>query len=310
MIKVSVIIPNYNHAAFLQERIDSVLSQTYPPAEIIILDDCSTDESRSVIDQYRQNPLVSNVVYNQTNSGSPFAQWKKGIELAKHDWIWIAESDDTALTGFLEEAEKLLQQHSPAGIFYCDAKIEDGTSPPSKFSDQKNKWFNTIKWSSDYKSDGNAEISECLGLRCTINNVSSTIFKKDLLKNHLDDIATFRFHGDWYAYLAITLKSDIAYSAQALNHYRCYSSGIQSSLPGDGRDREECFRILCFLYPHYDKTLRSKWLSDFVALNLSTGLISGRKAWIRFFNINSKMAFKVLSLLIKNRFRNTKKAVS
>ena len=48
-MKVSVIIPNYRHALYLKERIDSVLEQTYRDFEVIILDDCSPDDSREII---------------------------------------------------------------------------------------------------------------------------------------------------------------------------------------------------------------------------------------------------------------------
>ena len=93
---VSVIIPNYNHAPFLKERIDSVLNQTYDNFEVIILDDKSTDNSKEVIANYRGHSKISHIVYNEENSGSTFKQWQKGFSLAKGDYIWIAESDDVA----------------------------------------------------------------------------------------------------------------------------------------------------------------------------------------------------------------------
>ena len=99
---VSVIIPNYNHAQYLPERIESVFGQTYPNYEVIILDDCSTDNSREVIEQYRTNPHVSQIIYNEENSGGVFKQWKKGLSLAKGDLLWIAESDDKCENTFLE----------------------------------------------------------------------------------------------------------------------------------------------------------------------------------------------------------------
>jgi len=64
-IKVSVIVPNYNHAAFLQQRLDTVLNQTYPFIEVIILDDASTDESHTIIEAYRIRPQVAHIVYNE-----------------------------------------------------------------------------------------------------------------------------------------------------------------------------------------------------------------------------------------------------
>ena len=102
MPTVSVIIPNYNHAPFLKQRIESVLNQSFQDFEMILIDDCSTDGSREIIESYRNNPHVSHIVYNDSNSGSAFLQWNKGIELAKGDWIWVAESDDYAEPTFLE----------------------------------------------------------------------------------------------------------------------------------------------------------------------------------------------------------------
>ncbi|HET6990511.1 MAG TPA: glycosyltransferase family 2 protein, partial [Bacteroidia bacterium] len=98
---VSVILPNYNHARFLEQRIKSILSQTFRDFEIIILDDCSTDNSREIIDRYRSDEKISHVIFNETNSGSAFSQWKKGIQSASGTYIWIAESDDFCDPDFL-----------------------------------------------------------------------------------------------------------------------------------------------------------------------------------------------------------------
>ena len=99
---VSVIIPNYNHARFLDERIRTVLNQTYQNFELIILDDKSTDNSLEVINKYKDDPHVSDIVVNEENSGSTFKQWHKGFELAKGDIVWIAESDDSCDAKLLE----------------------------------------------------------------------------------------------------------------------------------------------------------------------------------------------------------------
>ena len=80
---VSVIVPNYNHARYLKQRLDTVFNQTYQNFEVIILDDKSTDNSLEIINQYKDNPHLSQIVVNEQNSGSPFKQWDKGIKLAK-----------------------------------------------------------------------------------------------------------------------------------------------------------------------------------------------------------------------------------
>ena len=84
---VSIIVPNYNHAKYLPARMDSILNQSFQDFEVIILDDCSTDNSRTVIESYRDCEKVTNIVYNEVNSGSPFIQWNKGVNLARGSLI-------------------------------------------------------------------------------------------------------------------------------------------------------------------------------------------------------------------------------
>src|SRR4051794_30504658 len=99
--KVSVVIPNYNHGPYLRERIDSVLGQTFGDFEVIILDDASTDNSHAILTRYYTKPRMR-ILVNRRNSGSAFPQWNRGIELARGDYVWIAESDDSADPRFLE----------------------------------------------------------------------------------------------------------------------------------------------------------------------------------------------------------------
>ncbi len=102
-LKVSVIIPNYNHAPYIEERLRSVFAQTYPPHEVLFLDDASSDESLAVARRLTpESPVPVRFVLNESNSGSPFRQWLKGIDLARGDLVWIAESDDTCRPDLLE----------------------------------------------------------------------------------------------------------------------------------------------------------------------------------------------------------------
>ena len=153
---VSVIIPNYCHAQYLRERIDSVLSQTYKDFEVIILDDCSTDNSREVIESYRGREHVAHIIYNEQNSGSPFKQWQKGVELAKGEYIWIAESDDVAYDTLMEECVKALDANKEASLAFVDCEFIDGESKHTGFTDLNRKLAHrksgntTINGSGDY----------------------------------------------------------------------------------------------------------------------------------------------------------------
>lgn len=301
MPRFSVIIPNYNHAAWLEERIESVLKQTFTDFELILLDDGSTDNSRDIIEKYRQHPKVSHISYSEKNSGSPFRQWQKGLSLAGGEWIWIAESDDRGEPGFLETAEKAITAHPGIGLFYSNAWREEDLATGVTFAPEKNSYFATEKWSVPYINDGKQEIAECLGLRCTINNASSVVFRKDLLQEFFWQAATFNFHGDWFCYLAVLTVAGVAYDPAPLNHCRIHSSGIQTRLPEDGRHRTECFRILDFQYSNPEIRPSKERIASFARLNLDTGFLSGRKEWRSYFRINKKLAWKVLLAIIRKR---------
>ena len=102
--KVSVIIPNYNYEKYIEERIDSILFQTYPIYELIILDDKSTDNSVARIEEIikKHAEISIKFVKNEKNSGSVFSQWQKAFTLATGDYVWIAEADDSCNSHFLE----------------------------------------------------------------------------------------------------------------------------------------------------------------------------------------------------------------
>lgn len=116
MPTVSVIVPNYCHAPYLEQRIESILQQTFQDFELILLDDCSTDGSREILERYRNHPKVSGIFYNERNSGSPFKQWKKGLSKATGDYVWIAESDDFSSPCFLERCVRILDTRPDCSI--------------------------------------------------------------------------------------------------------------------------------------------------------------------------------------------------
>ena len=158
---VSVIIPNYNHAKFLDERIQSVLNQTYQNFELIILDDKSTDNSVEVIGKYKDNPHVSHIVVNTENSGSTFKQWHKGFELAKGEIIWIAESDDSCDNSLLETLVCGYVDNDAVLAFCRSCKYD--VKGNSKLHD-------------DMVMDGKCFISQYMFERNSVANASSAIF--------------------------------------------------------------------------------------------------------------------------------------
>ena len=102
-----LIIPNYNYANYINDRIDSILNQKYPIYELIILDDKSSDNSVEIIEEKIKNikikypKLKIKFIVNKKNSGNVFKQWNKAFTTATGDYIWIAEADDLCSKYFL-----------------------------------------------------------------------------------------------------------------------------------------------------------------------------------------------------------------
>src|SRR5262249_11454388 len=100
--RVSVVIPNYNYARYLPERLATISRQSLPVYEIIVLDDASTDDSVEVVERLEAELDIDiRVVRNAANSGSVFRQWALGVRLVRGDYVWLAEADDLADPDFL-----------------------------------------------------------------------------------------------------------------------------------------------------------------------------------------------------------------
>src|SRR5579864_3099606 len=156
MPKVSVIVPNYNHARFLPRRIDSVLQQTFQNFELILLDDCSTDDSRSILSSYADDPRVR-IEFNEANSGSVFKQWNKGVRLAQGEYVWMAESDDYADNRLLQRLTAVLDAEPEVAYAYCRSWSVTDDGRLDGFAGAHLTDVDPLRWTKDYCADGREE---------------------------------------------------------------------------------------------------------------------------------------------------------
>lgn len=231
-IKISVVIPNYNYENFLLPRIYSILNQTEKIHELIILDDCSKDNSRKLIDEIVEKiaPYIKvQKVYNQENSGCAFKQWKKGFALATGDYVWIAEADDCCDKTLLKNIIKPINQDKNIYISYADTAFINAWDkiilPTIKPEIDIRK---TNHWESDFVDNGLEEIKNYTFLNCIIANVSSCIIKKDNYDDIFEKIIEYKQAGDWLFYVSVMKKGDIAFCNKPLNYYRLHGNNVTS----------------------------------------------------------------------------------
>ena len=242
--KVSVIIPNYNYQDYIIERIDSILLQTYPIYELIILDDCSTDNSVQVIEEkIKKIPEDINVKFikNEVNSGGcVFKQWKKGFDAATGEFVWIAEADDSAANNFVEELIKPFDDPEVV-LSYCESTKIDGEN--NVIRERCDDWYDmcrTGEWNKSYIWSGKEEIINHLSVTNTILNVSSVMWRK---KDYTDIFAKggdFRVAGDWYIYYNILKEGKISWNTNAYNYYRKHGSSVCTDIKAEIEFNEIC----------------------------------------------------------------------
>jgi glycosyltransferase involved in cell wall biosynthesis len=225
-----VIVPNYNHEKYLHKRLDSIFSQKYRDFEVILLDDCSTDGSVDILKSYLDFPDVR-LVENQSNSGSPFTQWLKGLSLSQGNYWWIAESDDFSEYNFLEALLPLFQ-HQDVQLAYANSSIVDEND---KFCGDYTEGeylgaLSKTKWKSSYTVSAAREINDGLGVKNTILNVSSAIFRKFELNDRVKEkLLSMRIAGDWLFIISSIRSGSLSYDCRKLNYHRRHSESVIGS---------------------------------------------------------------------------------
>ena len=256
---ISVIIPNYNYADYIIERIDSILFQTIKINELIILDDASADNSVEIINKKidkvkRDYPDINiKFIINKENSGGfVFSQWQKGLKKVTSSYFWIAEADDSSNCNFLETAFDFFDKDNDLSLFYCESMVIDAKNRVVK-KDCKD-WsdiFHSGHWDNDYINTGRNEIINYLSSNATILNVSSIVWKNDeRIYDIFEEAKQYKIAGDWYIYTRILENGKIGFSNQALNYFRKHGKSVSTL---DIRDKEykEVLRIHEYIKTKY-----------------------------------------------------------
>lgn len=226
---VSVIVPNYNHARFLEQRFRSIFDQTYRNIELIVLDDASSDDSRAVIARLLDEcPFPSRTAFNDIGSGNPFRQWQRGISMAQGELIWICESDDFADPAFLEHLVPSFAEMSVkmalGRIEFCKA---DGAPMPGMagFREAAEPGI----WDKPVSRSAAQWFGSAFARRNIVANVGGCVFRNQSIATEVWDRASqFRIAGDWYAYIHLLGSGKLAYSPDAISYFRQHDANTSA----------------------------------------------------------------------------------
>lgn len=233
--RVSVVVPNYNYARYLDARLSSIAAQDAPIAEIIVLDDASSDDSLAVLQELRGRIAPEpRIVPSERNSGSVFHQWRKGVELARGEYVWIAEADDLAKPAFLSTLLAALHGRADLVMAYSESEAidSDGQVVMPDYRAYTGE-LSQERWRKAYTASGAEEVRAALAVKNTVPNVSAVLFRReallDVLREREDEICGYRIAGDWVAYLHLLRRGGVHYSPASLNQHRRHVGSVTSA---------------------------------------------------------------------------------
>ena len=207
---VSVIIPTYNRADYIAEAIDSVLGQTYPAIEIIVIDDGSTDDSRAIVERF--GPKVHYVLQDNAERG---AARNHGLRLAKGKYIAFLDSDDLWLPTKAEEDVAFLERNPGVGLLCTDAIQIDGDGKELKVLRAK---------------AASGRVSDNL-LRHNFVLMAAHLARTSLLR----EIGGFREERqlagseDWEMWVRLSLRTEFAYAPRLSGKVRTHPDNTMSN---------------------------------------------------------------------------------
>jgi len=211
-MRTTCLINNYNYAQYVSEAIESALNQSVSFDEIIVVDDASTDDSRTVLQQgFSNHPAVKLLL--KAKNGGQLSCFNEGFLMAAGDLIFFLDADDTYKPNYLEEALKIYQTNSQCDFLFCShEKIGS-----------KREIFHT------YREDRALGRSTLLTLYAYewIGDVTSTLsMTRDTLSQILpfNELETWRVRADsCLVFGASIVGSRKFYLAQPLVNYRIHS---------------------------------------------------------------------------------------
>jgi glycosyltransferase involved in cell wall biosynthesis len=217
--KVTFLVPCYKLAHLLGECVESILEQTYRDLEVLIMDDCSPDDTERVARSFA-DPRVR-YVRNDPNLGH-LRNYNKGIGLARGEYVWLISADDCLKQPYiLERYMKVMERHPRVGYIFCPAvdlrhSVEQGV----------------MQWTQYATRD--AILPGRRFLRQIMNGNTVATPTAMVRKACYDTVSVFPLDlphtGDWFLWCAFALHYDVAYLAEPMAYYRTHGENMSLAL--------------------------------------------------------------------------------
>jgi glycosyltransferase involved in cell wall biosynthesis len=201
MIKISVIMTNYNYGNFVSSAINAIIKQKDYIYEYIIIDDASTDNSMDIIESLIKNQKFINFKFNDSNLGG-LKSYHKAKQLSQGNYIFSEASDDYVLPNFFKSAYEMFSKYPDVGLF---------TTNPVYLNIDTNI-FHTINlnFSDKLTFISPEEFVEILNGRFIFGHCA--IVNAGYIKKYGGSLVDLKWHYDWFLHLVIAFRHGICYA--------------------------------------------------------------------------------------------------
>lgn len=275
---VSIVFTSYNHKEYLRQALDSLVSQTYPNLEIIIIDDCSTDGSQEVLKEYEHIENI-NLQLKTQNSGSYVKASNYGASFAKGEYILFAQCDDFAEANQIETLLNAFESNPSVGVVFSKSNLVDekGITFTDDFVGRERSFKRSVK---ENGLITRSKMKEFLSFSCVIPNLSAALIKHDLFKEINGLSERYLVVADWEFWLDLTEKTDFYYIHQPLNYFRQHGTTIRSSI----KMKTQIIEIYKMFYNHISKNQLTPVQEHKIKLGAGavwfSYFIENKKAWL------------------------------
>jgi glycosyltransferase involved in cell wall biosynthesis len=251
---VSIVVASYNHARFLEQRIESLINQTYQNIEILVIDDCSPDNSVEILRRYESHPKVKLII--REKNGGWITVSNQGIEISSGEYVIFANCDDDCDPQMIERLVESISCNPTAGIAFCRSlMVDESDRVLGDDFEIRERSFRSM-CATDTFIHRNA-MTRFLLYSCVIPNLSAALIRRDCF-----DVAgllssKYKACSDWDLFFRIAENFDFSYVATPLNKFRQHSQTIRSATKGR-IEYDEFFSVLLGEIPRSGLSLKER----------------------------------------------------
>lgn len=250
MPKVSVLMPSFNYARYLSLAIESVLSQSYSDLELIITDDCSTDNSRKIVEHWKRQDNRVVPVFHDVNHGLARAR-NSGLAVSSGEFVALCDADDIWLQHKLKTQMECFRAQPDLGVVHSDSAIIDGDG---KLTGQL--------FSSLLHRKGQITSGHLFEVLCERNFlcVPTVILRREAIEYAGGFEENLRSLEDWVCWTKVSRKYPFQYVEEALVQYRIHGAGLSSNPTGMAENRVKAVQFLLDSFSDIPPRLKSRML--------------------------------------------------